>query len=145
MTNSSSTRWLLCGAVSGFLAVALGAFAAHGLEGPLLKLYGGQTKSQLGQEVPAAVKYLGDFKTGADYQLAHSLALLLVALLPAGRCVNVAGWSFLIGIVLFSGSLYALVLTGITKLGMVTPFGGVAFLVGWAALAASALAAKEAT
>lgn len=137
MTNER-VFWFRLGAVLGGLAVVCGAFAAHGLEQPLLDRYGTATKTILGEEVLAAKKYLGDFKTAAEYQMFHSLALLALALLPAGaskRAVRVAGWSFLLGIVLFSGSLYVLVLTGITKLGMITPIGGLLFLVGWAALA----------
>ncbi|MBT5020051.1 MAG: DUF423 domain-containing protein, partial [Planctomicrobium sp.] len=95
----------------------------------------------MGVEVPAAQKYLGDFKTAAEYQMYHSLAILIVALVPlpvANRSRDIAGWSFLLGIILFSGSLYALVLTGQTKLGMITPLGGVLFIIGWIALAIAA-------
>lgn len=129
--------WFRCGALLGGLAVVFGAFAAHGLEDRLLTLYGDATKTMLGEEIPAPRKYLADFKTGAEYQMYHALALLAVALLPGAaspRCVAVAGWSFLLGTLLFSGSLYVLVLTGITKLGMITPIGGVLFLVGWTSL-----------
>jgi len=134
--SKESNYWLRVGALMGFLAVVFGAFAAHGLEKPLLKLYGEQTKEVLGTEIPAAHKYIADFKTAAEYQMYHALAILAVALLPASvsrRNVNIAGWSFLLGIVLFSGSLYVLVLTGQTKLGMITPIGGVFFLIGWVA------------
>ena len=115
--------WLLLAACAGFTGVALGAFAAHGL------------KSQL---TPA---YLAVFQTGTHYQLIHALALfgvgLLATLRPAPR-VNCAGALFGVGIALFSGSLYALTLTGISALGMVTPFGGLAFLVGWLCLGIAA-------
>lgn len=140
--TKSSIFWLRMGAILAGLAVVFGAFAAHGLEGPLQELYGGKTKEVMGIEVPAVQKYIGDFKTAAEYQMYHSLAIILVALLPSTistRSRDIAGWSFLLGIVLFSGSLYALVLTGQTKLGMITPLGGVLFIVGWIALAIAAL------
>lgn len=114
-------RWaLLVAAVAGFLAVGLGAFAAHGLRNVL------------------SAEYLTVFQTGVHYQMVHALALLAVGMLlqksPA-RSLRIAAWSFTLGILLFSGSLYALTLSGVRSLGMITPFGGVAFLVGWAALA----------
>ncbi|TWD99180.1 uncharacterized membrane protein YgdD (TMEM256/DUF423 family) [Pseudomonas sp. AG1028] len=111
--------WLLLSAFSGFSGVALGAFAAHGL------------KSRLSAE------YLAVFQTGTHYQLIHALALLgvaILALVAPGRLVNLTGACFAIGILLFSGSLYALTLSGIAKLGIITPFGGLAFLAGWACL-----------
>lgn len=137
--TKESIFWLRVGAIAGCLAVAFGAFAAHGLEEPLKNLYAGKMKVVAGMEVPAIQKYLGDFKTAAEYQMYHALAILAVALLPLpSRSRDLAGWSFLLGIILFSGSLYVLVLTGQSKLGMITPFGGVFFLVGWVALAIAA-------
>ncbi|MHC8405284.1 MULTISPECIES: DUF423 domain-containing protein [unclassified Pseudomonas] len=115
--------FLMLAAFFGFTGVALGAFAAHGL------------KSRLTSE------YLAIFHTGVTYQLVHTLALLGVALLATqipGRLVTWAGVSFAIGILLFSGSLYVLTLTGISKLGIITPFGGLAFLVGWLCLGLAA-------
>ncbi|WP_339080370.1 DUF423 domain-containing protein [Pseudomonas sp. TMP9] len=115
--------WLLLSACAGFTGVALGAFAAHGL------------KDQL---TPA---YLAVFQTGAHYQLVHALALFgvgLLALLRPSRVVNVAGALFAVGVLLFSGSLYALTLSGISALGIITPFGGVAFLAGWLCLGLAA-------
>ena len=115
--------WLLLSACAGFSGVALGAFAAHGL------------KSRLTPD------YLAVFQTGAHYQLLHALALFGVALLALrapGRPVNLAGGLFALGILLFSGSLYALTLSGIGALGMVTPFGGLAFLGGWLCLGLAA-------
>ena len=115
--------WLLLSACAGFSGVALGAFAAHGL------------KHQL---TPA---YLAVFQTGAHYQLVHALALFgvgLLALLRPAPLVNCAGALFTLGIALFSGSLYALTLSGISALGMVTPFGGLAFLAGWLCLGLAA-------
>ncbi|WP_434627359.1 DUF423 domain-containing protein [Pseudomonas sp. Z1-29] len=108
--------FLMLAAFFGFTGVALGAFAAHGL------------KSRLSAD------YLAIFHTGVTYQLVHTLALFGVALLAThipGRIVTWAGISFVIGILLFSGSLYLLTLTGISKLGIITPFGGAAFLLGW--------------
>lgn len=108
------------GAVLALVAVALGAFGAHGLRGRL------------------DAADLDTFEIGVRYQMYHALALLLVAWIqtrwPGGATV-VAGWAFLVGILVFSGSLYTLVLTGARWLGAVTPIGGLAFLVGWGALA----------
>jgi uncharacterized membrane protein YgdD (TMEM256/DUF423 family) len=115
--------FLMLAAFFGFTGVGLGAFAAHGL------------KSRLTAE------YLSIFHTGVLYQLIHALALLGVAVLAAqlpGRLITWAGFSFALGIVLFSGSLYVLTLTGFSKLGIITPFGGLAFLVGWALLGLAA-------
>ena len=115
--------WLLLSAFAGFSGVALGAFAAHGL------------KSKLSAE------YLAVFQTGAHYQLIHALALFgvgLLALHAPGRLVNMAGGLFALGILLFSGSLYLLTFSGVTKLGMITPFGGLAFLAGWLCLGLAA-------
>lgn len=102
--------WIRLGSVSMLLAVALGAFAAHGL------------KSRLAPDMMAV------FETGVRYHVYHALALLL---LGACRGPDKAGWCFAGGIVLFSGSLYLLALTGQRRLGMVTPLGGVLFLAGW--------------
>ncbi|MCF4996128.1 DUF423 domain-containing protein [Pseudomonas syringae] len=115
--------FLMLAAFFGFTGVALGAFAAHGL------------KNRLTPE------YLTIFHTGVTYQLVHTLALFGVALLATqiqGRLITWAGVSFAIGIVLFSGSLYVLTTTGISKLGIITPFGGLAFLIGWICLGLAA-------
>ena len=120
--------WIVVGAVSGFVAVAAGAFGAHGL------------RDRLTPEM------LTIYNTGAHYHLLHALALVAVGLLARVRgaasdasrpelAIGVAGWGFLVGTVLFAGSLYTLAITGVKAWGAVTPFGGVAFLVGWAALA----------
>ncbi|MFY0543599.1 DUF423 domain-containing protein [Brevibacillus sp. H7] len=113
--------FLFLGSINGLLAVALGAFAAHGL------------KSKLDEYL------LGVFQTGVHYQMVHALALVLVAILlklsPGSSQLAWAGWCFFGGIVLFSGSLYALSLSGIKPLGAITPFGGVLFLAGWLLLA----------
>jgi len=89
----------------------------------------------------AFADYLAIFHTGVTYQLVHALALFGVALLAThipGRLVTWAGLSFAIGIILFSGSLYLLTLTGVSKLGIITPFGGLGFLIGWFCLGLAA-------
>ena len=139
-------NWLLLGAILGGLSVGLGAFAAHGLDKVFVEKYAGQTRVVAGETVPLSKKFLNDFKTGAEYQMYHSLALLAVGLMVerrTSRCLTIAGWAFVVGIILFSGSLYTLTLTGVTKWGMVTPLGGVAFLVGWTALAIGALRSER--
>ncbi|WAH59152.1 DUF423 domain-containing protein [Pseudomonas silvicola] len=116
-------QFLMLAAFFGFTGVGLGAFAAHGL------------KDRLSSD------YLAVFHTGVNYQLIHALALLAVAVLSVqvpGRLVNAAAVMFCIGIVLFSGSLYALTLSGVRLFGVITPFGGLAFLVGWACLGMAA-------
>ena len=115
--------FLMLAAFFGFTGVALGAFAAHGLKNRLTE------------------QYLAIFHTGVTYQLVHTLALFGVALLLVhlpGRLVAWAGAFFVLGIVLFSGSLYVLTLTGISKLGIITPMGGAAFLAGWLCLGLAA-------
>ncbi|HCN65699.1 MAG TPA: DUF423 domain-containing protein [Pseudomonas sp.] len=115
--------FLMLAAFFGFTGVALGAFAAHGLKGRLSE------------------QYLAIFHTGVTYQLVHALALIGVALLATqlqSRLVTWAGICFALGIVLFSGSLYVLTMTGISKLGMITPIGGLGFLAGWLCLGLAA-------
>jgi uncharacterized membrane protein YgdD (TMEM256/DUF423 family) len=118
--------FLLFGAIFGFLGVAFGAFGAHAL------------KNRLSPEM------LAIFETGVRYQMYHVFALLLVAAaighIGNARLLTVAGWSFFVGIVVFSGSLYALALTNTGILGAITPIGGLAFLIGWACLALFAAA-----
>ncbi|WP_114417949.1 DUF423 domain-containing protein [Marinospirillum perlucidum] len=110
-------RWLLVIAVSGFLVVALGAFAAHGLK-PYLD-----------------VRAQNWFELATRYQMWHTLALLgAVGLLETGRGFRVAAWGWLIGMLLFCGSLYLMAVTGRTSLAWITPLGGTAFLVGWSGL-----------
>lgn len=120
---------LALAAISGFLAVALGAFGAHGLRKKL-------------EAVSDGPRRLEWWHTGASYHLAHSLAIGLAALLSeriAGGWPAAAAGSFLGGIVLFSGSLYVMTVTGFRKLGAVTPLGGLALLAGWGCLLAAAL------
>lgn len=115
--------WLVVGAVNGFLSVAAGAFGAHAL------------KARLPQDL------LVIFETGARYHMYHALALVAVGLLGQFRpspLLAGAGWAMLAGIILFSGSLYALALSGVRVLGAITPLGGVGFLAGWVLLAIAA-------
>jgi uncharacterized membrane protein YgdD (TMEM256/DUF423 family) len=123
--HAVSRRWLAMGAFNGFLAVALGAFAAHGLQGRL------------------STHMLGIFEKGVEYHGFHALALLITGLMslhdPQSRPIRWAGVLFLTGILLFSGSLYVLALSGIRSWGAVTPFGGAAFLLGWTLLGLGAV------
>jgi uncharacterized membrane protein YgdD (TMEM256/DUF423 family) len=115
--------FLLIGALAGFIGVALGAFGAHAL------------RTRLSPDM------LNVFETGVRYQMYHALAVMATGLIVArmgGRLIVTAGWLFTAGIVLFSGSLYLLAFTGITMLGVITPIGGVAFLLGWGCLAVAA-------
>ncbi len=108
------------GAISAFIAVAAGAFGAHALRARL------------------APDMLAVFETAARYQMYHALALVAVAWASTrwpGSVVTAAGWLFVAGTLLFSGSLYALALTGVRQLGAITPLGGLCFLAGWAGLA----------
>jgi uncharacterized membrane protein YgdD (TMEM256/DUF423 family) len=110
------------GCALGFTGVALGAFGAHALKGRL------------------AAEQLATFEVGVRYQLIHALALLAVAWACTrwpGRTAQAGGWLFTIGTLLFSGSLYALTLAGVRGLGLVTPIGGVALLLGWLCLLAA--------
>lgn len=112
------------GALSGFVSVAAGAFGAHAL------------RARLAPDLLAA------FETGARYQMVHALAIVAAAWVSSrapGTAGPLAGWLFVAGTVLFSGSLYALALTGARGLGAVTPAGGLAFLAGWLALAWAAI------
>lgn len=139
--------WMSVGAFLAGTAVVCGAFAAHGLDAQFVKQYEGKTRMVTGREIPLAEKFLHDFRTGAEYQMYHGLGLLALGLWCQRRpssAANVAGWCFVAGVVLFSGSLYILTLTGVTKWGMVTPIGGVLFLIGWAAFAVAARAPQPA-
>ena len=114
-------HYLLAGAVSGFLAVGLSAFGAHALKGVLTG------------------HMLDIYHTGAEYQMTHSLMLVLTAILtlyqPESKLLPWAARFFIVGIVLFSGSLYVLSLTEISWLGAITPIGGVSLMLGWLMLA----------
>jgi uncharacterized membrane protein YgdD (TMEM256/DUF423 family) len=120
--------FLLLGSVLGFLGVAFGAFGAHAL------------KERLSPDM------LVIFETGVRYQMYHVFAVLIVAAaighIGNARVLVIAGWLFVAGIVVFSGSLYALALTGSRGLGAITPIGGLLFLAGWVTLALFTLARK---
>lgn len=133
---TAARQFFRIGALSAGLAVAAGAFGAHALRARI------------------EPRLLEVFETGARYQMYHALALLAVAWLldrvadpqqpdsRAARAATIAGWAFIAGTVLFSGSLYAMAFTGIRVLGAITPLGGVAFLTGWASLALAASRAR---
>lgn len=127
--------YIVIAALFGMLAVIFGAFGAHGLENRL------------------DIAMLARFQTGVEYQFYHTFALLVVALLmtqtqaqtqtqsqaqkrakPCTAALTFAAWAFIVGIILFSGSLYSYALTGVRQFGMITPIGGLAFIVGWASL-----------
>lgn len=118
--------FLMLGSINAFLFVALGAFGAHALK-PRLEAGG----------------YVGTWETAVQYHMIHALALIAVAILTqhldATGLVNGSGWAFLIGIIIFCGSLYVLSITGISVIGAITPLGGVSFLIGWSLLFIAAL------
>ncbi|XZN95846.1 MAG: DUF423 domain-containing protein [Microcoleus sp.] len=126
MSSLILTRiFLATAALFGGLSVAGGAFASHALKDKL------------------SDRSLEIFETGSRYQMYHALALLLVALILSRAEASqtffvVSGWAFIVGTVIFSGSLYALSLTNIKLLGAITPLGGVAYLIGWGCLAIAA-------
>jgi len=133
-------QWMMTGAILAALAVVFGAFGAHGLEPRLKAVFGNQEKSIAGHTVPATYKYLQDFKTGADYHMYHALGLLTLGVAAAQQTTvrkshHIAAWCFVLGIALFSGSLYVLVLTGMKWLGAITPIGGTLMIVGWISFA----------
>lgn len=117
--------FIILGALNAFLSIALGAFGAHGLEKMV------------------EPKYLEIWKTGVQYQMFHATGLLIIGVLlgkfPANALLSWSGWMMLIGIILFSGSLYILTVTKIGVLGAITPFGGVSFLIAWVLLTIAAV------
>ncbi len=127
--------WLRTGAIWGFLAVTMGSFGAHGLRGRFESL--GSVPGGLSTE-----RLEANFQTATQYQMYCAFALLAVGLMvQAGRggaALDAAGWLFLAGSLVFSGSLYVLCITGEKWLGKITPIGGVAMLAGWIALAVAA-------
>jgi uncharacterized membrane protein YgdD (TMEM256/DUF423 family) len=129
------SRWTSFGAVLGGLSVALGAFAAHGLKLRFAELTTGDFQ-------PRDI-----FDVGVRWHAIHALAILIVSVTPAQvvsvRTRSTICWMFLVGIVVFSGSLYVLATTGLRWLGAVTPIGGTAFLVGWTMLAVAAARAGD--
>lgn len=119
-----SRIFIIVSGLLGFSAVALGAFGAHGLRSRL-------------DALPDGAKRLEWWSTAAHYHLIHALALAVAAWLVqrgAGATAQAAGWCFVVGVGLFSGSLYVMTITGQTKLGAVTPIGGLFLLAGWAAV-----------
>ncbi|EIJ41837.1 uncharacterized small membrane protein [Beggiatoa alba B18LD] len=121
--------FVILGSLNAFLAVSLGAFGAHGLK-PVL-----------------SAEMFAVYQTGVSYHLFHALALLIIGiltrLLTSFRWVVMAGWFLLAGIILFSGSLYVLSLSGVHYLGIVTPIGGSAFLIGWLLLVWAGIKAEN--
>lgn len=117
--------FIVIGAINALLSVALGAFGAHGLEGKI------------------EPKYLEIWKTGVQYQMFHATGLLIIGILlgkyPASSLLSWSGWIMLLGIILFSGSLYVLSVTKIGILGAITPFGGVSFIAAWALIVIAAV------
>ena len=120
MITKMDRTFLFIGALLGFIGVALGAFGAHGLRRWL------------------SPDMLAVFETGLRYHMYHVFALLIVAAAMGhagnARLLTIAGWSFVAGIILFSGSLYALALSSVGVVGAITPLGGLLFLFGWACL-----------
>jgi len=134
------TSWVRIGAILGALAVILGAFLAHGLKPKA------DDSAQLSSTQRTDLEHrLEVFDIGAKYQMYHSLAIVAlgaVAMTSGGassRRLNAAGWLFLIGILIFSGTLYGIGFGGPKWLGMITPFGGLAMIAGWVALATVAI------
>jgi uncharacterized membrane protein YgdD (TMEM256/DUF423 family) len=125
--NADAKLFLAAGAVAAFLAVAFGAFGAHALR----------------DRLPADL--LAIYRTAVEYHFWHALGLMAIGLaapmLPGSVLIKWAGWLMIAGLLLFSGSLYALALSGVRVLGVVTPVGGLCLLAAWAALAAAALRA----
>lgn len=128
MTKSSGPNLIIAiGAFNAFIAIAAGAFAAHGLKHIL------------------SAEYLNVFKTAADYQIMHGLGLILIGILSqqnGSRCNTAAAILMFTGIILFSGSLYLLAVSGTKWLGIITPFGGICFLLAWLTLAFNYLQKK---
>ncbi|MDQ0417768.1 uncharacterized membrane protein YgdD (TMEM256/DUF423 family) [Croceifilum oryzae] len=113
--------FLLLGSINMALSIALGAFGAHGLKGKV------------------AEKMIANWNTGAHYHMIHALGMLIVGILLSkvqnSGMLTTSGWLMLVGVVLFSGSLYVMAVTGVTKLGAITPIGGLAFIVAWVLMA----------
>ena len=125
----SARLFLAIGAIAMFLAVALGAFGAHAL------------KEQVAPDL------LAIYRTGVEYHFYHALGLLAIGLvalrLPESKSLRASGWLMAAGVVMFSGSLYLLALTGVHTLGIITPIGGLAFLAAWLEFAVAILKAPR--
>ncbi|TAJ25142.1 MAG: DUF423 domain-containing protein [Reyranella sp.] len=133
MGKAAARGWIVVAALSAALAIAIGAFAAHGID----------------VSTPAGLKAREWLHTGSQYEMIHALAILAVAALAhgerlGGRTALAAQWLFLIGSVFFPGALYALAFGGPKWFGAVAPIGGTAFILGWICLAAAALLRKAA-
>lgn len=146
----SARACLIVGAVLGFLAVAMGAFGAHGLKdagadgkGFLERKYADtEPKNVAGQMFPASYKYLKDFETGVEYHMLHAVAILVAGVLmmhQKSKLLSAAAWCFLGGVIFFSGALYVLVVGGPKWMGIpwgaIAPIGGTLQLAGWILLA----------
>ncbi len=124
----NNNQWLFLGSIFAGLGVTLGAFGAHALEDRLSE------------------DDLSTYETAVRYQMYHAFALLILYTLSQTlqvKKVRMIGWAFVFGIILFSGSLYLLLISGISLLGAITPFGGVSFLLGWFILAKEAYLASK--
>jgi uncharacterized membrane protein YgdD (TMEM256/DUF423 family) len=124
LVTTMSKLFICLGAFNAFISVAAGAFAAHGLKNSLTE------------------DYLATFRTAADYQFYHALGLIIIGILLGieyKQSTLISGWVMFTGIIIFSGSLYVLALTGTRWLGMITPIGGVCFLISWLTIAVSYL------
>lgn len=122
-------KFTLWGAVFAFLSVILGAFAAHVLNGHI------------------STEQMNVFQTGVQYQMFHAIALIGVGILVHlgfnGKFMHAAGWLFIVGIILFSGSLYALSMMRMTTIGFLTPLGGFSFLIGWICFVVAVASSKR--
>lgn len=127
MIGTMSRIFVILSGVLGLTAVAFGAFGAHGLRSRL-------------DGLPDGIKRMEWWTTAAHYHLTHALALAFVAWLAhrgVGASATFAGWCFVAGVLLFSGSLYLMTVTGVTKLGAITPIGGLLMMLGWGAVIAA--------
>lgn len=122
MSKIISHPFAAIGALCGALAVIIGAFGAHGLK-------------SMAEESRISVSQLSAFETGASYHLIHAVLLTIIGIVTAGKYRNAAGLFTLFGMVLFSGSLYAYGISGITVFAMITPLGGLCYILGWLSLA----------
>lgn len=149
----SGRAWIIIGALIGATGVAIGAFGAHGLQGQLDQIVLRQLNAQAMDPVTEeavqteVARRLETFETGVRYQMYHAPALVLVGLLmfrrPSKRLVA-AGCCFLLGVLIFSGLLYVLVLSGIKILGAIVPIGGTLLIIGWLLLALAPLSTDSA-
>lgn len=131
----NATTWMMLGAICGASGVSLGAFGAHGLEAALT------VDAADAAAVELRTKRIDNYEVATKYLMYHAPALVIVGLITSrkrSKTLQVAGWGFLAGAILFSGCLYGWVFTQIKPLVHVVPFGGVGFIIGWIALAVAA-------